>query len=339
MADELLQALVAGRVLGPEETDDLFRLLLNGETAPELVAALLTALRLRGETSSQLARLARLTREAMVPFPTGGLQVLDTCGTGGDGSGSFNVSTAAALAAAAAGQPVVKHGNRGFSSASGSADLLDAMGLPCEADATRWQRALAAAAFAFCYAPRHHPALRHAAAVRRKLKSRTLFNLLGPLVNPARPAFQLIGVGQAELVDVMAGALEQLKPARAAVVSAVGGFDEVSASGSTEVRLIEEGRSHSLRWEPADFGLPAPVGQPSQIRTPAESAAAVRSAVTGQNEGDAAWVAVNAGAGLWLAGKVATLRQGYELAWETMRSGAVAKLENRLRFLLTSPAA
>src|SRR5439155_22938279 len=218
-------------------------------------AALLTALRMKGETAVEIAAAAVVLREHMVRLDTGRDDVLDTCGTGGDGTNTFNISTAAALVAAGAGVPVVKHGNRAASSRSGSADVLSALGVVVETDAAGARRCLDGAGLAFCFAPHFHPAMRHVAGLRRRLGVRTLFNCLGPLINPAEAPYQLLGVGRAEWLDPLAGALARLGVRRAFLVHAREGLDEVSLAGPTMVREVHQGRVREFEWQPRDFGL------------------------------------------------------------------------------------
>src|SRR5713101_4607684 len=192
------------------------------------IAAFLVALRMKGEIGEEIAAAASVLRENMVRLDTGGNEVLDTCGTGGDGSGTFNISTAAALVAAGAGVLVVKHGNRAASGRSGSADVLAALGVPVDSD-LRWaQRCLEHAGFAFCFAPHFHPAMRHVAGARKRLGFRTLFNCLGPLANPAGACYQLIGVGHLDWLDPLADAVRRLGTRRTLLVYGSDGMDEVS---------------------------------------------------------------------------------------------------------------
>src|SRR5579864_2659899 len=202
--------------------------LVKGEVPESEAAAFLIALRMKGETAAEIACAAEVLREHMICWDPGRPGVLDTCGTGGDGSGTFNISTATAFVVAAAGVPVVKHGNRAVSSKSGSADVLAELGVPLENDPIQARRCLDRANLAFCFAPYFHPALKHLAGLRRRLSIRTMFNLLGPLANPAGASHQLLGVGQPELLNLIAGALARLGTTHSLVVSSRDGLDEIS---------------------------------------------------------------------------------------------------------------
>ncbi len=229
--------------------------IISGGCDEAETAALLIGLRMKGESAEEIAAAASVLRELMIPLETGRSGVLDTCGTGGDGSGTFNISTAAALVAAAAGVPVVKHGNRAVSSRSGSADVLAALGVEVEMSAAVARRCLDRAGMAFCLAPLFHPALRHVAPLRRRLGVRTLFNAIGPLANPANASHQLLGVGWPELLDRLAGAMARLGTRRAFLVCSEDGLDEVSLSAPTDVRELRDKRIIAHKWTPSDFGL------------------------------------------------------------------------------------
>src|SRR4051794_12493096 len=224
-----LATVMARQDLEPERMRELTQAILDGQLGEVEVAAVLVALRMKGESGAELAAAAGVLRARMVPLVTGRTDLLDTCGTGGDGTSTFNVSTATALVVAGAGQPVVKHGNRAVSSASGSADVLAELGVRVSADPGLARRCLDESGMAFCLAPLYHPALKHVGEVRRRLGVRTLFNCLGPLANPAGAAFQLLGVGRHEWLDRMAEALARLGATRQAfLVHARDGLDEVS---------------------------------------------------------------------------------------------------------------
>ncbi len=331
MTAAALRALVEDGRLDPALRDAAFRQMLRGEAEPHAVAGLLAALRLARETPDDLCALAEIAREGMLPFDARGLAVLDTCGTGGDGSGSFNISTAAALLAAAAGQPTVKHGNRSFSSSSGSADVLEALGVAADVEPARMEEALAATGFAFCFSPRHHHAMRHVAGVRRALKIRTLFNLLGPLVNPARAAFQVIGVPRPELAPLMAEAARRLGTRRAVVLHSEDGMDEVSLRARTRVWIAEAGAIREERWLPEQMGLRSSPAGPPLAAGPRESAAAIEALLSDPAHPGAPWALANAGAGLWCAERAHTLKDGTEMARAAIASGAALRLLQELR--------
>ncbi len=318
---EVLAALVARRELSRAQMRAVLQELMSGRCGEAEAAAFLVALRMKGETAAEIAAAAEVLREHMVRWDPGVDGVLDTCGTGGDGTGTFNISTAAAFVVAAAGAPVVKHGNRSVSSRSGSADVLAVLGVHVEGDGAFGRRCLQRAGLAFCFAPHFHPALRHVAALRRRLGVGTLFNCLGPLANPAGAAHQLLGVGRPELLDLMAGALAHLGTRRALVVCGRDGLDEVSLSAPT---LVREVRGHTVtawEWTPADFGLEACTLAELQVDGPEASAATVRAILDGRSGAAARVVLANAAAGLLAAERVDTLAAGVALATEALASG------------------
>jgi anthranilate phosphoribosyltransferase len=266
----------------------------------------------------------------MLCLECGDLAVLDTCGTGGDGKGTFNISTAAAVVAAACGVPVVKHGNRGVSSASGSADVLAALGVKIDADVETVRRCLQEAGLAFCFAPRFHPAMRHVVEVRRRLRFRTIFNLMGPLANPAHAKYQLLGVSRLDLLDTLAECLGHLGVANAYLVCGEDGLDEVTLDGSTLVRHVRAGRMASLAWTPEDFGLPRRGVGELRAASAAESAQRVRAALQGQDEPAMEAVSANAAAALLAAERVASLREGVQAAQLAITEGRAERVLDRL---------
>lgn len=318
---ETLADLVARRELSPEQMRRAMQEIMAGRCHDVDVAAWLTALRMKGETAAEIAAAAEVMRDHMICLDTGRDGVLDTCGTGGDGANTFNISTAAALVVAAAGVPVVKHGNRSVSSRSGSADVLAAMGVMVEADWTCARRCLDEAGIAFCYAPHFHPAMRHVAAVRRRLRFHTLFNCIGPLANPARAAHQLLGVGRAELLDLLAGALARLGARRAVLVRSRDGLDEVSLSAPTEYREVRAGTVTAGEWTPEDFGLPRCSLADLHVSGPEESAEVIHGVLDGRD--GPAWriVVANAAAALVAAERADTLKEGVRVATEALAGG------------------
>jgi anthranilate phosphoribosyltransferase len=318
---ECLTALLDFRDLTDAQMGGLMRAMIAGECAEAETAALLMAMRMKGESAGEIAAAALVLRERMVPFDSGRDDVLDTCGTGGDGTATFNISTAAALVAAAAGVPVVKHGNRAVSSRSGSADVLTALGVAVDADASVSRRCLKRAGIAFCFAPHFHPALHEVADLRRRLGVRTLFNCLGPLANPAGAPYQLLGVGRLEWLDPLAGALARLGTRHALLVHGCDGLDEVSLTASTLVRQVYRGQVTAHEWTPADFGLAACTLEELRVGGPEESAAAIRAILDGEQGARARIVIANAAAAVLAAERVGSLAEGVAVAAEALATG------------------
>jgi anthranilate phosphoribosyltransferase len=330
---EALRVLSAGRGLAAEEAQDAVAEIIDGDAPEPLVAAFLAALRVKGETHDELAGAVRAVRARMLPLevPPGCRPLLDTCGTGGDGANTINVSTAAALVVAACGVRVAKHGNRSASSNSGSADVLAELGVAVEAEPAEAVRCLEELGIAFLFAPKFHPALRHAAPVRRLLPFRTLFNLVGPLANPARPEYQLLGVPGCELVDLVASAwrsLEQPPGARVAVLCGDGSLDEVMPSGETYVARVsaDEAIRGAEYWTPADFGLGPVEAEALRVTGPGDSAARIRAMLAGEHGPVRDVVLANAAAALRVAGTAGRLGDGVVIAAEAIDSGAAARL-------------
>jgi anthranilate phosphoribosyltransferase len=322
--------LLEGRDLSEPAMRRLLEDVIAGHCGDAETAALLVALRMKGETAEELAASARLLREHMVRLDTGRLDVLDTCGMGGDGSGTFNISTATALVVAGAGVPVVKHGNRAVSGHSGSADVLVALGVTVEGDVACARRCLDQAGLAFCFAPLFHPALHHVAAVRRRLRVRTLFNLVGPLINPGDASYQLLGVARPELLDPVAGALARLGTRRTLLVASLDGLDEVSLSSPTLVREIRGNRVSSAEWTAADFGLEPCDLADLHAAGPDESAAMIRSVLQGEDQPSLAVVLANAAAALVAAERVEDLKEGVARARDAVARGQARHVLERL---------
>jgi len=323
--------LLAGDDLAPATMADVFRDLLAGQVDDVCAAGLLTALRMKGESASEIAAAARALREQMTRLlPVSG-PVLDTCGTGGDASGTFNISTAAALVAAAVGVPVVKHGNRAVSSRSGSADVLRELGVPIESGPEWAQRCLDRIGFAFCYAPHFHAGMANLAAVRRKLGIRTVFNLLGPLANPASAEYQLIGVGDPDLLDTLAAAAAELGGRRTVLVCGFDGLDEVTLAAPTMVRIVEGGQFHAEEWDRDDFGLEPVRWEDIRAESATDSAATIRRILDGEHGPARRMVVANAAAALWTADVVQNLHDGVLAAEAALDSGAAKTVLERLR--------
>jgi anthranilate phosphoribosyltransferase len=314
--------------------DDLIRAAIRDLTAGNFdeaeAAAFLVALRMKGESPGEIAVAVQVLRESMIRVQAPMRPVLDTCGTGGDGLGTFNVSTATALVAAGAGVPVVKHGNRSVSSRSGSADVLTALGVPVESGPAWAQRTLDSCGFAFCFAPHFHPALAKVGPLRRRLGVRTLFNLLGPLLNPASAEYQLLGVGRRELLDPMAGAVAKLGDREAILVCGEDGLDEVTLTGRTLVRWVCGGTVAQAEWTPRDFGLAAIELADLAADGPAASAEIIRRALAGADGPARRLVLANAAAALLAARRASTLPEGVALAARSIDSGAAARVLSQL---------
>jgi anthranilate phosphoribosyltransferase len=319
--NELLETL-AERSLDQRESYRTFAGLIGGELSEVEIAALLAAMKTRGETPEEIAGAARALREAAVPFPKPHYPVADTCGTGGDGAGTVNISTAAAFVAAEAGVAVAKHGNRASSSRCGSADLLAALGVKLDASPEAARASLDAIGLCFLFAPAYHPGVRRATGVRQALRTRTVFNLLGPLANPARPEYQVMGIYQPRLCRPAAETLGMLG-CRAALVVHGAGLDEIALHGPTRAALLLDGRVHDIELTPEMAGLArAPIealagGDPAAGARWLDALLAGRGAAAHRHA-----VAMNAGALLWIAGIAADFRAGVERALLILERGS-----------------
>ena len=293
-------ARIESRSITPADVGAAFRAILAGAWTPVQIGAFATALRLHGESAAAIVAAARALRSVMTAVEHDLTEVLDTCGTGGDGKHTLNISPAAAIVVAAAGVHVAKHGNRSVSSRCGSADVVDALGIPIDVEPLRQHEVLREARIAFLMAPAHHPALRHAAAARRELGLRTIFNALGPLVNPAHATHQLVGVYDDALRPVMAAALGELGVKRAWVVRSEDGLDELSPSGATRASVLEDGKVAELLVVPEDFGLERISMDALRGGDAAENAAAIRTMLDGDDHPAVSAVVLNAAAALSL---------------------------------------
>lgn len=313
--------LLDRRDLDRREARALFTEIVEGRLPDPLMAAAFVALRFKGETAEELTGAALALRSAARPFPSPDYLFADSCGTGGDFSGSINVSTAAGLVAAACGLPVVKHGNRSFTSKCGSADVLESLGAKLDLSPPASRLTLDGTGFCFLLAPAYHPGIAHAGPVRRALRVRTVMNLLGPCLNPARPKVQLLGVADPTLLRPIAETLQALGVGRALVVHG-SGLDEVALHGFTRTVSLRAGLLEEIEITPEQAGLKRMPVQQIAGGTPAENAARLAKLLSGHGrEADMAVVALNAGALLMTAGKAPNLRDGVEMAFEALRSG------------------
>ena len=324
MIGPALQTLLDGRSLTRTEARKAMEAVMAGEATAAQIGGFLVALRLKGETTDEIAGLAEAMRARVLPVRPARTDLVDTAGTGGDGARTFNISTSAALVAAAAGAAVAKHGNRAVSSASGSADVLEALGFELEQPPERIERSIDELGFGFLFAPSHHPAMRHAAPVRKELATRTVFNLLGPLTNPAGARAQVVGVYSPDLVPVIADVLLALGARRAFVVYGAGGIDELSPAGPNLVCEVRDGRVRRREIDPLDLGVPRCVPEDLRGGSPAENAATVRAVLAGARGPEREAVLLNAAGAIAAAGHAEDLREGYAVAEEAVDSGATA---------------
>ena len=333
MIQRALARLLDGHDLSRMEARGVMGSIMSGEATPAQIAGFLIALRAKGETADEIAGCAEAMREHALPVRPQRDDLVDTAGTGGDGARTINISTAAALVAAAAGAGVAKHGNRAVSSACGSADVLEALGFNLELSTERVARSIDELGFGFLFAPTHHPAMRHAAPVRSELAARTVFNVLGPLTNPAGARAQVVGVYAPELVRTIAEVLAHLGATRAFVVHGAGGIDELSPAGPNFVCEVANGGVRARNIDPLEFGLPR--CDPGDLRggSPAENAAAIRAVFAGENGGRRSAVLLNAAGAIAAGGHADDLAGGLELAREAVDSGeAAARLEQLVSF-------
>jgi anthranilate phosphoribosyltransferase len=325
-----LTRLVDGRSLNRAESRAVMDEIMAGEATPVQTAGLLVALRMKGETADEIAGCAEAMREHVVPVLPARKDLVDTAGTGGDGARTLNISTAAALVAAAAGAGVAKHGNRAVSSASGSADVLEALGFELELPPERIAQSIDELGFGFIFAPAHHPGFRHAAPVRRELGTRTVFNVLGPLTNPARARAQIVGVYSAELVPVIAEVLASLGASRAFVVHGAAGIDELSPAGPNLVAEVVDSAVRMRTIDPLDLGVPRCAPAELAGGTPEDNAVAIREILAGESGPRRHAVLLNAAGAIAAAGHAADLAEGLRVATETVDSGAAAERLDQL---------
>lgn len=328
--NHLLGRVSAGRDLSLDEMAGAVDGIMQGRWTEAEIALLLTALKAKGETVDELAGAARAMRRHMTPIRSRHEVIVDTCGTGGTASGTFNISTTAALVTAAAGVPVAKHGNRRVTSRSGSADVLRELGVNIEAPVACVERCLDELGICFCFAPLLHGAMKHVAPVRRKLGVSTIFNMLGPLANPAGAPFQVLGVGHAAWQPLIAGALARLGTRRALVVRGDDGLGEITLATTTQVSDVRGAAVRRFAWTPADFALPVTALDELQVADASASAAVVRRVLAGQPGPARNIVVINAAAAILVTGRAAGPVEAAVLAAGAIDSGAARDLLARL---------
>lgn len=326
---EVLGRVAAGHSMSEDQAEEVFEVIMSGDATPAQIGGLLMALRVRGETVEEITGAARIMRAKALPVeaPAG---AIDTCGTGGDGSGTYNISTAAAFVVAGAGVPVAKHGNRALSSKSGSADVLAALGIKVEADMALIRESLWDNNIGFMMAPRHHNAMRHVAGPRVELGTRTIFNLLGPLANPAQTKLQILGVFASQWVEPMAEVLGRLGVERAWVVHGLDGLDELTTTAPSLVSEWKDGKVHSFEVRPGDAGLKMAHASELKGGDADVNAAALRALLDGAHGAYRDIVLYNAAAALIVAGKAADLKEGAAIAAKVIDDGAAKAVLERM---------
>ncbi len=324
MIREAINNLVSGHSLSMDEAASVMREVMDGEATPAQLGAFLTALRIKGETPEEIAGMATIMREKALRVEVDG-PLVDTAGTGGDGKGTFNISTAAAFVATASGLKVAKHGNRAASSACGSADILEALGVKIELNPEGVRRCIEDVGIGFMFAPAFHPAMRHAAPVRREVGIRTAFNILGPLTNPAGADYQLLGVADPTLGEKMAQVLRLLGTHHALVVHGEDGMDELTLGAPTQVWEVRQGEVRSYTVTPKEVGLPTVPAEELRGGTAEENAATLRRLFEGERGPLRDVVLFNSAAVLMVGGKAAELKEGIQLAVKAIDSGEAAR--------------
>jgi anthranilate phosphoribosyltransferase len=337
----VISKLLDGSQLARAEARAVMDEIMRGEATPAQIGGFLIALRAKGETPDEITGCAEAMRDHVLAVRPRRDDLVDTAGTGGDGAHTINISTAAALVAAAGGAAVAKHGNRAVSSACGSADVLEALGFTLELEPQRIAKSIDELGFGFLFAPSHHPAMRHAAAVRKELATRTVFNVLGPLTNPAGARAQVVGVYSPELVRTIAEVLARLGARRAYVVHGGGGIDELSPVGPNLVAEVVDGQVLERQLDPeTELGIPRCSVDELRGGSPAENAEAIREVFAGKNGGRRDAILLNAAGAIAASGHAADLREGLELARRTIDSGAAGeRLELLIAFSRESVAA
>ncbi|GAB3281954.1 anthranilate phosphoribosyltransferase [Parahaliea aestuarii] len=327
--EQALPRWVEREDISDEQMTEVMQQVMSGGATDAQIGAMLVALRMKGESIGEIAAAARVMRELALPVVVSKDYLVDLVGTGGDGANLFNVSTAATFVAAAGGARMAKHGNRSVSSTSGSSDVLEALGVPLDLTPVQTARCIDEVGMGFMFAPNHHSAMRHAIGPRKELGMRTLFNILGPLTNPAGVQRQVLGVFTAELCEPLAHVLKNLGHVHALVVHAEDGLDELSIAGPTRVAELRDGEVGVYTVSPEDVGLQTASLDGLTVGSSADSAAIIRAAFTGDGsepaQKAASLIALNAGATLYVAGVASSLKEGVTLAEDLIASGQAAE--------------
>jgi len=320
-----IRAAIERHHLSSAEMREVMRLIMTGQATPAQIGGFLVGLRTKGETVEEIAAAAEVMRELATHVDVSGPHLVDTCGTGGDGASTFNISTASAFVVAAAGGKVAKHGNRSVSSKSGSADVLEAAGVSLELTPDQVARCVNEVGVGFMFAPKHHGAMKHAIGPRREMGVRTLFNLLGPLTNPANAPNQVLGVYSLQWIEPLAEVLQRLGSEHVLVVHAEDGMDEISIGAPTHVAELKEGRVRVFTIQPEQFGIPRGDVSKLAVASPAESLSIIESVLNDKPGPARDIVALNAGAAIYVAGLAPDLGTGVKTALEVIASGAAKK--------------
>lgn len=328
-----IRAVTENRDLSADEMRDVMSLIMGGEATPAQIGGFLVGLRMKGESVSEIAAAAQVMRGLAEKVHVKVKPLVDTCGTGGEGPSTFNVSTASAFVVAAAGGYVAKHGNRAVSSKSGSADVLEAAGVRIDLDSAQVARCVEEVGVGFMFAPRHHSAMKHAIGPRREMGVRTMFNLLGPLTNPANVDNQVVGVFAAHWIEPIAHVLSQLGSRHVMVVHAADGMDEISCIAVTHVAELKEGHVTRFEINPHEYDVVPGEASELAVDNPAESLAKIRHVFSNHPGAAADLVALNAGAAIYVSGLMPTLREGIRRARDIVAQGLAArKLDEFIRF-------
>ncbi|MFC1536368.1 anthranilate phosphoribosyltransferase [Pseudomonadota bacterium] len=326
LIQQTIQKLQADQPISREQSEKVFSLIMRGEVSPAQIGALLMGITVRGETAELLAGAAQAMRVAATRIRPNATGLLDTCGTGGDGASTFNISTAVSILVASCGQPVAKHGNRAISSKSGAADVLEALGVKLELTPEQVEKCIDEVGIGFLFAPNLHPAMRHAGPVRRELGIRTIFNILGPLTNPAHAEYQLLGVYAEDKLEPVADTLKKLGVKRALVVHGRDGLDEITTTNITDAFLVEEDSDiEPFEIDPSAFGMPYATPKALKGGDASYNAEIIKHIFAGQVGAARDIVLLNAGSALWVAQRVDSIGNGIAMAAQSLDSGEAAK--------------